>query len=121
MGKYSDAVINGAELLDEVWPGWYKRVDEASLDLGDCTACILGQVYGGYTDGVNRLFDIDYTNFYEDNRRFRESAIGFGFEAPSASGNNYQERSGTEYAILNHHWKIQIEKRIMNDGVVWDE
>ncbi len=54
MGDYERAA-NGAALLDKVEPGWFEKIDAASLDIGSFTKCVLGQVYGGYADGMNKL------------------------------------------------------------------
>lgn len=52
MGKYREGVERGAALLDEKRPGWRARVDLASLDLGSCSRCVLGQLLGDYEDRV---------------------------------------------------------------------
>lgn len=56
------AVARGAALLDEVKPGWALAVDPDTLNLADCTLCVLGQLYGiderlltGYSIGLSSL------------------------------------------------------------------
>lgn len=39
-------VAQAAQLLDRDLPGWYDRIDLDDLDLGSCSRCIIGQVYG---------------------------------------------------------------------------
>ena len=46
-------VVNGAKWLDEILPGWERRVDASVLDIGDGTTCICGQVLpGGWHDKI---------------------------------------------------------------------
>lgn len=45
-----------AELLDEVMPDWYTKIDERLLNLTSGTKCIIGQLYGGYGAGMRKLF-----------------------------------------------------------------
>ncbi len=45
------SVKQGAELLDRINPGWFLAINTEELDLGDCDKCVLGQLYGEYTDG----------------------------------------------------------------------
>lgn len=47
-----EKVAAGAEWLDETHPGWEREIDLAVLDLGDCSMCVLGQVFGGYFIGL---------------------------------------------------------------------
>lgn len=40
--------VNRAALfLDEVVPGWYKKIDLRRLDIASCQCCIIGQLYKG--------------------------------------------------------------------------
>jgi hypothetical protein len=48
-------VANEALRLDEVEPGWARRVDGPRLDMGSCADCVLGQVFGWYSSGFLRL------------------------------------------------------------------
>ena len=40
-------VTDGASWLDEVSPGWERKIDVSILDISDCTACVCGQVLDG--------------------------------------------------------------------------
>jgi hypothetical protein len=48
-------VARGARLLDEHQPGWRHRIDRDRLDMGSDYNCVVGQLYGHYPDGCNRL------------------------------------------------------------------
>lgn len=49
-------IEKGAALLNEKKPHWYDDIDLGSLELADDTACVLGQLFGAYEDGVKYLF-----------------------------------------------------------------
>jgi hypothetical protein len=50
-------VERGAKLLDNLGPKrWWVRIDLASLSMRDAGGCILGQLFGEYSDGVRALF-----------------------------------------------------------------
>jgi len=51
-----ERVGNGMALLDAKRPGWYKEVDLKTLNIDSCDKCVLGQLYGGYEEGVNKVF-----------------------------------------------------------------
>lgn len=42
----TEAVARGAALLDEKVPGWWRVIDLDALDMGNCTQCMLGQLFG---------------------------------------------------------------------------
>jgi hypothetical protein len=44
-------VRRGAALLDQVRPGWWRKIATDRLAMDSCDACILGQLYGGYLRG----------------------------------------------------------------------
>jgi len=50
-----DRVAVAAAVLDQIEPGHWERVDPDWLDLGSPRCCYLGQVYGHYDRGLQRL------------------------------------------------------------------
>jgi len=50
-----DAVKRGYCLLSEKRPDWLSMITLDTLDLASSSACVLGQVYYGYSTGVDRL------------------------------------------------------------------
>lgn len=52
MGYHDQFIERGMALLDEKVPGWEHRVDLKTLDLNDCTECVVGQLFQTY---INRL------------------------------------------------------------------
>jgi hypothetical protein len=56
--KEQAAVDRLIPILDKLAPDWRDRVDGARLDLGDGCNCILGQVFGGYWEGKERIYPL---------------------------------------------------------------
>lgn len=50
-GSLRARVAQGADLLDRVWPGWWREISLDRLAMHSCDACVLGQLYGEYTRG----------------------------------------------------------------------
>jgi hypothetical protein len=55
MTDFAVKVQAGIKLLDEQEPGWRAKIDKDSLDLGSCSVCVLGQVFGDYEEGLEML------------------------------------------------------------------
>lgn len=55
---YPSSIKEAAQTLDKINPDWFKEIDSASLDMGDCKLCILGQLFG-YYDSADDTFDFD--------------------------------------------------------------
>ena len=55
MTDYTSAVNAGIQLLDAERPGWKSEVDLDNLDLGSCGVCVLGQIFGEYSEGLSEL------------------------------------------------------------------
>lgn len=49
MASIEERVESGARWLDEHRPGWWRRIDLDTLDLGDPCKCVLGQEYGDFS------------------------------------------------------------------------
>jgi len=45
-------VAQGAAFLDRVHPGWAEAIDVHTLAMRTCRRCMLGQLYGDYSDGA---------------------------------------------------------------------
>jgi hypothetical protein len=53
--ELEERVQRGAQLLDEKYPGWADRIDLRSFSISSPWLCILGQLFGGYLEGVYSL------------------------------------------------------------------
>ena len=50
-----DAVARGAALLDDKDPGWAAKIDVARLAMRNSCACVIGQLFKRYREGLNAL------------------------------------------------------------------
>jgi hypothetical protein len=46
-------IEKGMALLDNIAPDWHWRIRPRILDIQDCDDCVLGQLFGGYTEGMD--------------------------------------------------------------------
>jgi hypothetical protein len=53
---HHERAARGAALLESRNPGSVARLDEATLNINSNVNCALGQIYGGYSDGIRELF-----------------------------------------------------------------
>ncbi len=93
-------VAIGAALLDAKKPGWRDLVNLDLLDIGSCTQCILGQIFGSFAAGVMEL-GLKYTR--ED-----IEGKGFGIWADPASS---QAHRTLRFKIATNLWKDEIESK----------
>ena len=56
LAQLHTAFAQGRDLLTEKQPGWEQRVNLSQLDLDKVNRCILGQIYGDYSNGCRALF-----------------------------------------------------------------
>ena len=102
-----DYVERGAKLLDEERPGWADMIYLEQLQMSDCSACILGQLYGDYSDAVNTILNVPGDEF--------------GFDLPEAprellSPEDSVQQARNSYMHLRQLWVKQI---LIRRGV-WD-
>jgi hypothetical protein len=90
MTTASERVTRGARVLDEVCPGWVKRIDLAVLDIASCLDCVLGQLYGTFDDGAMVVED------------FSVGLARLGFDV---------EIGTHDVAALNQAWRAEIARR----------
>ena len=53
-GAVQERVQRGAAYLDDVDPGWHRRVNANTLELEDGRHCVLGQLHGEFRLGLGR-------------------------------------------------------------------
>ena len=82
---YESSVAKGAAFLDkEADFNWRDQIDVTTLDLGVADRCILGQLYGDYSDGV---WSLGIENADE---------LGFSTEF--------------SYRVLTRYWKEELSR-----------
>lgn len=85
-----DTVKGAARFLDVVSPLWYQRIDTEKLDMAVSSKCILGQLYGRYSN-VSRAYT--------------------GFNDMFGGSLRLVKEDEQERADLKKKWVKQIEKR----------
>src|SRR4051812_44109354 len=62
--EVKDAVESGMALIDKQRRSkkWVKKIDLKTLDQGVADKCLLSQLYGGYDEGLDKLFGDDRRN-----------------------------------------------------------
>lgn len=102
----SAAVSRGAALLDRTHPGWAGQVDLAFLDLADCVACVLGQLFGAYADGCDEMNLNMGSELIEGDD---ETAPWLGFELPDGLMPYALRPDG--YEDMRIFWLREIRRR----------
>lgn len=95
-----DRARRGAALLDQVRPGWWKSITPEDIEMSSCHWCILGQVYGHYSCGVDTLARTD-----DDLCR-----LGFTL-SPAEERCGGPPQDAPEWADLAAAWSAEIEVR----------
>jgi hypothetical protein len=94
METFESRARRGARLLDRNARGWATGISRERLDLGSCQQCVLAQLFGDYTSGLNTLRIMVICG---DDIRF-----GFATDEPN----------GDEYPQLTTAWRREITKRL---------
>jgi hypothetical protein len=95
MSDLSAKVKRMTAILDEKRPGWRDEIDVEKLDFNSIRNCVLGQLYGSYTQG---LVDIGYPNATE------AWQIDHAVELPH-EGSWFR----IEYKPLTEAWKKELQ------------
>jgi hypothetical protein len=103
----SEAVAQGAQVLDEKYPGWYRDINLEALDISDCFRCVCGQLGGSLLIGESH----PYKSFLKalDLPRF-EGEYGF-----DTLWNRDLFGPQTTYEQLDYEWTQAIEARLALD------
>lgn len=92
-GMFEKRVARGIRLLDQVTPGWQTGIDWDELMMEWPRDCILGQLYGGFGEGVCKL-------------KLQGKADLYGFDLSQAE--YFDETSSVAYfEELQAEWKRQ--------------
>ena len=94
----SARVERGIAFLDEhAEPGWRERIDLSTLDLVNCRACVLGQLYGTY----HRALDSRKLGLSET------KSVRCGFTLRSVN----EDASDWAWARLTDEWKEALAEK----------
>ena len=93
----------GAVYMDAVRPAWFREIDLKTLDLAAYNYCILGQCFGSFYDGLQKIVGcVTGEAAISSEHPF---AMAFGFNVPVA------RQSDGNYERLGLAWKAEIRKR----------
>jgi hypothetical protein len=93
----AERVAVGAALLDAELPGWAERIELGLLDLGSPRCCVLGQLYGTYSVGLEAV-GLDWGPSCPERSRER------GFTAFPGGGDTF--------AGLTAAWRGEVAARV---------
>ena len=108
MSTIEERVAKGAALMDEKVPGWERKIDTASLDMGQCPRCVIGQVLG-----INETLPYLYQM-----SEFAEKCQSLGLEFGGYDDNGIEDHGfdvsddDDEYAVLGTAWLAEIARRL---------
>lgn len=96
--EVASRVAAGAARLDADQPGWHRNVNVNTLDISSGSRCALGQTYGSYAQGVQRL---GLTS---------GEASSLGFNTTGVHDN---------FAAITAEWRRLIEARLDEERAKW--
>lgn len=108
--KVRERVQRGAEYLDEVDPGWYRRIDAETLELEDGRHCVLGQLHGEFQLGLGRSDVLTLSSA----PRASLSPVTYGFKCVEGVSEEWQAR---DYELLTQRWRGAVRERQQGDGI----
>jgi hypothetical protein len=103
-----ERVRRGATYLDDVDPGWHRRVDPTTLELSSGSSCVLGQLHGDFRMGLSRAHLINLSSA----PRASLSPVSYGFQCVSDVDDMAQDR---DYTYLNQAWHEAVRRRYADD------
>lgn len=102
-----ERVRRGAEYLDDMDPGWHRRVDADTLELEDGQHCVLGQLHGDFRLGLGRSQVLTLSSA----PRASLSPVAYGFKCVEGVSEEWQAR---DYELLTAAWRTAVRGR-------WDD
>ncbi len=95
----------GARLLDRIFRSkqkWAHKINCKRLKMSNCGDCILGQLFGSYADGLERI------GFYARGKVSQKvCTFGFAFFNPTSS----QHDRAFAYDYLQEAWEDEVKSR----------
>ena len=99
-----ERAARGAAYLDQVMPGWYRRINADQLDMGNGLTCILGQLYGSFAAGLTGCHLINPSTA----PRTSISPVFLGLLSVQGVCEALQEQ---DYENLNQAWLEEVNGR----------
>lgn len=102
-----DRVKAGAEVLDAEDERWWLKIDLQDLDVTSYHHCVLGQLYGDYSTGLDILYKGELAHY-------DEWAVAHGFDAKQKLVEHEDGglvSNAEEYDALTRLWADEINVR----------
>lgn len=98
----AERVAKGAIIMDTYHGGigWAERIDTETLNMALWNLCVVGQYFGNYSQGMDKL-----------GISLRDEAWEFGFNI-APDDECYYDLNHSDYALLEIAWIDEIGKRI---------
>ena len=103
-----ERVQRGATYLDESDPGWHRRLDPDTLELGSGDRCVLGQLHGEFRLGLGRSGMLSLSSA----PRASLSPVAHGFKCVEGVSETWQAR---DYELLTQAWRAAVRARWAED------
>lgn len=95
-------VAAGAAFLDRKAPGWASRVDVGLLRLSNCFLCVMGQLFGAYDSGRDKL------------ALSHDAAFAYGFHrSTQAEIEGWIVGPDRDWYLLQDAWIVAIADRVV--------
>lgn len=101
-------VERGAAYLDQMDPGWHRRIDPDTLALDSGRHCVLGQLHGEFRLGLGRSDVLSLSSA----PRFSLSPVAYGFKCVEGVSEAWQKR---DYELLTRAWRAAVRIRWAED------
>lgn len=113
----AEAVANGAQLLDEKLPGWWRHLDLETLKLSECDLCVCGQLGTRMLNFVGTIADWEP---YEHTLSkiglvWTETDVTHGFNIPDEISDSLVAKA--MYRALEIEWRNVITARLQADAL----
>lgn len=93
----------GAEYLDATRPGWAGEINLDELDMGSCWDCVIGQIFGDYSEAIDEFAPHDMDIF-----DVTGWAKEHGFDVSCLLSIPPDE----QLVVLNAAWAAEVERRL---------
>lgn len=118
-----ERVALGAAALDETHADWINVVDYTTLDMGDASHDIIGQIFGNYRldrNKVARKIDPENAHLYTGGERSGDSPdlpvsvlmARYGFTIMFDDDEAVTDSEGVDYDDLTAAWCYEIRERL---------
>jgi hypothetical protein len=112
IGTIEDRVKRGALLLDATTPGWSEKINGDTLAMRWCDKCLLGQLYGDYNGGLNKIGLPLYFGLGTKSKETDEAEEIAAMHGFTITDEEYRmDKREFAWAALADAWRVEIRSR----------